>query len=183
MARHIAHYTLVRLLPQSDSGEFANMGVVVACPALGFFDFRLITRYRRITQFFEEFNRGQDNDYRKAGEAMNRAMYKNHPYGTQTTIGTGEHLKNPSMEKIHHYFKTYYVPNNMAIVLAGDIDYDKTIALVDKHFGAWRPGRAARGGHDLRILRGARGARAQESAGRAGCRGQPGHREGQPEPG
>lgn len=88
---------------------------------------------------FEEFNRGQDNDYRKAGEAMNRAMYKNHPYGTQTTIGTGEHLKNPSMVKIHQYFDTYYVPNNMAIIMAGDINYDSTIAMVDKYFGWWKP--------------------------------------------
>ena len=69
MARHIAHYTLVRLLPQSDSGEFANMGVVVACPALGFFDFRLITRYRRITQFFEEFNRELFTQVRREVEA------------------------------------------------------------------------------------------------------------------
>ena len=88
---------------------------------------------------YEEFNMGQDNDRRKANKALNEALYRKHEYGTQTTIGTGEHLKNPSMEKIHHYFKTYYVPNNMAIVLAGDIDYDKTIALVDKHFGAWKP--------------------------------------------
>ncbi|MCC6840482.1 MAG: insulinase family protein [Flavobacteriales bacterium] len=87
---------------------------------------------------FEEFNRGQDNDYRKAGEAMNRALYHNHPYGTQTTIGTGEHLKNPSMVKIHEYFNTYYVPNNMAIIMAGDLDYDATIALVDKYFGGWK---------------------------------------------
>ena len=36
---------------------------------------------------------------------------------------TGEHLKNPSMVKIHEYFETYYVPNNMAIILAGDLDY------------------------------------------------------------
>lgn len=69
MRRHIAHYTLVRLLPQSDSGEFANMGVVVACPALGFFDFRLITRYRRITQFFEEFNRELFTQVRREVEA------------------------------------------------------------------------------------------------------------------
>jgi hypothetical protein len=55
MQRHIAHYTLVRLLPQADAGEFANMGVVLACPAKGFLAFRLITRYGRITRFFEEF--------------------------------------------------------------------------------------------------------------------------------
>ncbi len=35
MQREIAHYTLVRLLPQADSGEFANIGVVLACPQQG----------------------------------------------------------------------------------------------------------------------------------------------------
>lgn len=89
---------------------------------------------------FEEFNRGQDNDHRKAGEAMSKRLYKQHPYGTQTTIGTGEHLKNPSMVKIHEYFDTYYVPNNMAVIMAGDLDYDRTIALVDKYFGIWKKG-------------------------------------------
>jgi zinc protease len=88
---------------------------------------------------YEEFNMGQDNDNRVAGKAMMAALFRNHQYGTQTTIGTGEHLKNPSMYKIHEYFSTYYVPNNMAVILAGDIDYDKTIAMVDKHFGGWKP--------------------------------------------
>ncbi len=88
---------------------------------------------------YEEFNMGQDNDYRNAYKAMYEALFKRHPYGTQTTIGTGEHLKNPSMAKIHAYFETFYVPNNMAIILAGDLDYDATIALVDEHFGAWKP--------------------------------------------
>ena len=86
---------------------------------------------------YEEFNRGQDNDGRNAWQAMNKALYKNHPYGTQTTIGTGEHLKNPSMVKIHEYFDSWYVPNNMAVILAGDIDYDRTVAMVDKYFGTW----------------------------------------------
>lgn len=55
MERDIAHYTLVRLLPQVDAGEFANIGVVLACPARKFFEFRLIQRYGRVTRFFEEF--------------------------------------------------------------------------------------------------------------------------------
>ncbi|MEO8590945.1 MAG: pitrilysin family protein, partial [Flavobacteriales bacterium] len=88
---------------------------------------------------YEEFNRGQDNDRRQAGQKMDALLYPTHPYGTQTTIGSGEHLKNPSMVKIHQFFDTYYHPNNMAVVLAGDIDYDRTIAMVDKYFGAWKP--------------------------------------------
>jgi len=73
---------------------------------------------------YEEYNRGVDNDYRKSFEAMAKLLFKKHPYGTQSTIGTSEHLKNPSMEKIHQYFSERYVPNNMAIILAGDIDPD-----------------------------------------------------------
>lgn len=86
---------------------------------------------------YEEFNRGQDNDGRQAYKKKNELLYPTHPYGTQTTIGTGEHLKNPSMVKIHQFFETYYQPNNMAVILAGDIDYDRTIAKVDKYFGTW----------------------------------------------
>ena len=87
---------------------------------------------------YEEFNRGQDNDRRQAYQKLNELLYLTHPYGTQTTIGTGEHLKNPSMVKIQAFFKTWYVPNNMAVILAGDIDFDKTIAMVDKYFGDWK---------------------------------------------
>ncbi|GAB4257559.1 MAG: insulinase family protein [Vicingaceae bacterium] len=87
---------------------------------------------------YEEFNIGQDEDSRQAIEALLKGMFKKHPYGTQTTIGTGEHLKNPSMEKIHEYFSQRYVPNNMAIILSGDIDPDKTVALVEKYFGHYK---------------------------------------------
>jgi len=84
---------------------------------------------------YEEYNIGKDNDGRKMSEAFYKALFPTHPYGTQTTIGEGEHLKNPSMVNIMGYFYTYYVPGNMALCLSGDIDYDKTIALVDKYFG------------------------------------------------
>ena len=84
---------------------------------------------------FEEFNRGQDNDFRKMYAAMLDGLFPNHPYGQQTTIGTGEHLKNPSMVDIHNYFDKYYVPNNMAMVLVGDFDFDETIKKVNDTFG------------------------------------------------
>ena len=73
---------------------------------------------------YEEFNRGQDNDYRLANKTLMANLFKKHTYGTQSTIGLGEHLKRPSMVKIHEYFDKYYVPNNMAIILAGDLDPD-----------------------------------------------------------
>ena len=89
---------------------------------------------------YEEFNRNQDNDRVWSDHAIENALLPNHPYGTQTTIGEGEHLKNPSMVNIYNYFNTYYRPNNVAIILAGDLDPEKTVALIDKYFGSWNPG-------------------------------------------
>ncbi|WP_245744848.1 M16 family metallopeptidase [Hymenobacter actinosclerus] len=84
---------------------------------------------------YEEKNRGLDNDFSKEFEALNRTLFKQHPYGTQTTIGTIEHLQNPSITEIKAYFDKYYVPNNVALALSGDLDYDQTIRTIDKYFG------------------------------------------------
>lgn len=85
---------------------------------------------------YEEKNRGLDNDRSKVFEATFASLFKNDPYGTQTTIGTVEHLKNPSITEIKKYFKTYYVANNMAICMSGDLDFDSTITMLEKHFSA-----------------------------------------------
>jgi predicted Zn-dependent peptidase len=84
---------------------------------------------------YEEKNRGLDSDFSKEFEALNASLYPTHPYGTQTTIGTIEHLQNPSITEIKKYFGQYYVPGNMALCLSGDLDYDQTIRVIDKYFG------------------------------------------------
>lgn len=89
---------------------------------------------------YEEFNRTQDSDSRQEYYARMANLFPGHTYGTQNTIGTAEHLKNPSMEQIHKYFNTYYVPNNTAMILVGDLDPDKTVDLIKKHFGSWKRG-------------------------------------------
>ena len=88
---------------------------------------------------YEEFNINQDRDFRKVDYAMRETLFPKHPYGTQTTMGTAEHLRNPSMVNIQHFFQTYYVPNNMAIVLAGDFDPYQAIELAEKYFGHYAP--------------------------------------------
>ncbi len=87
---------------------------------------------------YEEKNISLDNDGEEAYEKLYASLFRKHPYGTQTTIGTVEHLKNPSLVKIREYFNTYYVPNNMAIIMAGDIDPDHVIEMIDKHFGSMK---------------------------------------------
>lgn len=89
---------------------------------------------------YEEKNISMTKDGRKSTEALMRLLFPTHPYGTQTTIGTQEHLKNPSQVNIRNYFNKYYVPNNVAICMAGDLEPDSTIALIDRYFGSWKPG-------------------------------------------
>ena len=83
---------------------------------------------------YEEKNRGLDNDGRKVYETRNEALFPTHNYGQQTVIGTIEHLKNPSLVEIRNYFNKYYVPNNMAIIMAGDFNSDELIKKIDASF-------------------------------------------------
>jgi predicted Zn-dependent peptidase len=85
---------------------------------------------------YEEKNRGLDSDDNKIWEALFSSLFDKHTYGTQTTIGTIEHLKNPSMVEINKYYNKYYVPNNMAIVMSGDFDPDQTIKMIEQQFGS-----------------------------------------------
>lgn len=88
---------------------------------------------------YEEKNRTLDDDADKLWDGILGGIFQKHTYGTQTTIGTIDHLKNPSLIKINNYFRTYYVPNNMALCISGDFDPDATIKLVDESFGKLVP--------------------------------------------
>ncbi|MBC7553120.1 MAG: insulinase family protein [Taibaiella sp.] len=85
---------------------------------------------------YEEKNRTLDNDNRKVSELMLSELFKNHNYGRQTTIGTVEHLKNPSLLEIRKYYNTYYVPNNMGVIISGDFNPDELIKKVDTYFSS-----------------------------------------------
>ncbi|WP_292010292.1 M16 family metallopeptidase [Chryseobacterium sp.] len=91
--------------------------------------------HTELESVYEEFNRAQDNDSRLVNYELMDALFPVHPNGQQTTLGRAEHLKNPSMKAIHKYFEEYYVPNNYAMVLVGDLDFEKTIQLIDQYFG------------------------------------------------
>ena len=89
---------------------------------------------------YEEYNMGIAQDSEKAWDALRALLFPTHPYGTQTTIGTQQHLQNPSITNIKNYFNKWYRPNNVAICMAGDFDPDQVIAIIDKYFGQWQPG-------------------------------------------
>ena len=88
---------------------------------------------------YEEFNMYSTMDQDKVMLAVDQMLYPDVPYRQHTVIGTQEHLKNPSLKNIKQFYQTWYRPNNVAICLAGDLDFDKTIAIIDEYFGNWQP--------------------------------------------
>ena len=87
---------------------------------------------------YEEKNMGMASGSENAMEALDSMLFQGHPYGTQTVIGTQDHLKNPSLKAIRKQKDTYYVPNNVAICLSGDFDPDQVVKIVKKYFGEWK---------------------------------------------
>ncbi|WP_118949815.1 M16 family metallopeptidase [Taibaiella helva] len=88
---------------------------------------------------YEEKNRALDNDDRKLLYALHENLFPTTNYGLQTTIGTIAHLKNPSIKAIKAYYEQYYVPNNMAVILAGDFNTNAAIKLIDENFAYMKP--------------------------------------------
>lgn len=83
---------------------------------------------------YEEYNMYNDMDRSRAREVLMKALFKKHPYG-RDVIGLPEHIKNPSLNNIYNFYETFYVPNNMGVILAGDFDMEETIIMVDNYFG------------------------------------------------
>jgi predicted Zn-dependent peptidase len=73
--------------------------------------------------------------YGMTWQYLGEALYPpSHPYH-HLAIGSPEDLDAASLEDVKQFFRTWYVPNNASLVVAGDIDPDKTLALVEKYFG------------------------------------------------
>ena len=77
----------------------------------------------------------ENRPYGMASIELDKMLWpSNHPY-SWPTIGYMEDLTAASYEDVVEFFKKYYAPNNASLVIAGDIDFDRTRALVEKWFG------------------------------------------------
>jgi predicted Zn-dependent peptidase len=84
---------------------------------------------------YEEKNLYSDMFQYSLLEEYLKQFFKVHPYGQQSTIGTIEDLKNPSLTKMYQFFKTNYVANNMGLVLSGDFSSEEIIPIIEQKFG------------------------------------------------
>lgn len=88
---------------------------------------------------YEEKNLSLDDPSDRVTVAGLRALFPRHPYGTQTVIGEVEHLKTPAYDDMAQFFADWYVPNNMAIALAGDIRADTVLPILERAFARLQP--------------------------------------------
>ena len=65
-------------------------------------------------------------------------IYKGSPY-ERDVIGLPEHLKNPRLSKLIEFYNTWYVANNMALIIVGDFDSESTKPMIAETFGRLQP--------------------------------------------
>lgn len=83
----------------------------------------------------ERLERYDNQPYGLAWEILNKNVYpEDHPY-SWITIGHLKDIESYTLYDVKHFFQTYYSPNNASIVVAGDINKEKTIDLINKYFG------------------------------------------------
>lgn len=83
-----------------------------------------------------ERRQGVDNQpYGRSSERISALLYEpSHPY-SWPVIGSMEDLGAAALEDVKDFFRTYYVPNNASLVIAGDFDAKETREWVKKYFG------------------------------------------------
>lgn len=86
---------------------------------------------------YEEYNMYSTDDFDKVSLAIDQALYPDVPYRQHTVLGTQKDLKNPSLKNIRKFYDTFYRPNNVAVCLSGDFEFDHAIKVIDAFFGNW----------------------------------------------
>ncbi|HXR45240.1 MAG TPA: pitrilysin family protein [Pseudolysinimonas sp.] len=133
----------------STSNDRTNYVIDVPSSAL---DLALYLESDRMAYLLDTMSPARVDGQRDVVKNERRQSYENRPYGMASieldkmlwpaghpyswpTIGYMEDLTAASYDDVVQFFKRYYAPNNASLVIAGDIDYDRTKALVERWFG------------------------------------------------
>ncbi|MEE0950915.1 MAG: insulinase family protein [Paludibacteraceae bacterium] len=87
---------------------------------------------------FEEYNMYANNPSSQASKQLMQDIYRGSPY-ERDVIGHPKHLKNPRLSKLIEFYNTWYVPNNMALILVGDFDAEAAKPMIAETFSRLQP--------------------------------------------
>lgn len=82
----------------------------------------------------EEIRMNLDDPTRRITKLMFAKSFAGHPYG-DPILGTMEEVGKYTKDELYDYYKTYYVPSNMALVLSGDFDPKAVKPMIERYFG------------------------------------------------
>jgi zinc protease len=82
-----------------------------------------------------EFERGENNPGSILSQRIHAAAYEWHNYG-KSTIGSRSDIERVPIDNLQSFYKKYYQPDNVVLVVSGRFDEAKALALVEKHLGS-----------------------------------------------
>jgi zinc protease len=81
-----------------------------------------------------EFEIGETNPFRVLMQRVMSTAYMWHGYG-RSTIGARTDIENVPIERLHSFYRRYYQPDNAVLILSGNVDSDRALAMIDEYFG------------------------------------------------
>src|SRR3954464_610753 len=139
----------------SNAFTSSDMTVYQNVAASNFLEDMLWIESDRVAGLLDTFDQAKLDNQRDVVLNERRQSYENRPYGMASlliaealwpkdhgyhwsTIGYPTDLKAAQVKDVAQFFRTYYVPNNATMVIAGDVDFAATKKLVEKYF-SWIP--------------------------------------------
>jgi len=116
------------------SGRYLENALDILADTLGKSVFDSGELSRELEVILEEVRMNEDNPGRVVSKALFREAYAVHPYG-RPVIGFADTIRKTTRDDLVSYFRTYYVPGNMVLVIAGNVDPKTSRPLVEKTFG------------------------------------------------
>jgi zinc protease len=86
----------------------------------------------------EEIRQSQDDPDEQGFQALMENVYQCHPYG-RPVLGDPEALLGRTPEEMRCFHRAHYQPENMTVVVVGDVDWESALELVDKSFSFSSP--------------------------------------------
>lgn len=86
-----------------------------------------------------EFDRNEASPYYWMREAVDQALWSEYP-SRKNALGDREIVSTATVQQMEWFRQTYYIPNNSALLLAGDVTPEAGFALAEEVFGLWEPG-------------------------------------------
>jgi zinc protease len=120
------------------AGRFLDTALDVLSDAMGNSSFDAQELQKELQVVLEEIRRGEDSPQRNLSERLFSEAYTVHPY-RRPVIGSKESVSGFTREKIINFYKKWYSPNNMVLVIVGDFDTRKVVPKIKETFGTLKP--------------------------------------------